>query len=240
MRNINKTIGLFFVAFILIISVQDTKAQQKPFKLGFKLSPAISWLSPDSKHYKSDGKDFSIAWGLIADITLMEHYYLGTGFNISYFKGSLSYPHQMTFNEINYEGTMNKTYKQRYIEVPLTIKMKTNQLKDNFLFFGLIGFNTGILLRAKADEDFSGTYGGTTKTYSDTQVDIKEESTLFKTSLVVGAGTEYVVDESVSIILGLNFNNGLTNVLKGDNTIYTDIEAKAIPYYFELNLGVIF
>ena len=240
MKNTTKSICLIFVIFIMLVSSYNTKAQQKPFKLGFKLAPAISWLSPDSKHYKSDGKDFSFAWGLIADITLMEHYYLGTGFNISYFKGSLKYPHQMTFDSVSYEGTMSRAYKQRYIEVPLTIKMKTNQLKNNFLFFGLIGFNTGILIRAKTDEEFIGTSNGTTKTYSDTQVDIKEESTLFKTSLIVGAGTEYVIDESVSIIVGLNFNNGLTNVLKGKNTKYTDIEAKAVPYYFELNLGVIF
>lgn len=240
MKDLTKNISLLFVAFIMIITTQSIKAQQKPFKLGFKLAPAISWLSPDSKHYESNGKDFSFAWGLIADITLMEHYYLGTGFNISYFKGSLKYPHQMTFNDISYEGTMERTYNQRYIEMPLTIKMKTNILKDNFLFFGLIGFNTGILLRAKADEEFKGSYEGTTKTFSDTQVDIKNESTLFKTSLIVGAGSEYVIDESVSIIVGINFNSGLTNVLKGSNTVYPEIDAKAVPSYFELNLGVIF
>jgi len=236
--NIKRVVILLFL-FTLFMS-QGIKAQQKPFKLGFKVSPAISWLSPDSKHYKSDGSKFSFSWGLIADITLMEHYYLGTGFNISYFKGSLQYPHQMTIDDVSYTGTMARTYNQRYIELPLTIKMKTNEFKDNFLFFGLIGFNTGILIRAKADEDFTGTNNGITKMYSDTQVDIKEESTLFKTALIVGAGAEYVIDESVSIVIGVNFNSGLTNVLKGSNTVYPDIEAKAVPSYFELNLGVIF
>ena len=240
MKLINiKTVIILLILFTVLMS-QNLKAQQKPFKLGFKISPAISWLSPDSKHYKSDGNEFSFSWGLIADITLMEHYYLGTGFNISYFKGSLQYPHQMTIDGDNYTGTMVRTYNQRYIEVPLTIKMKTNEFKDHFLFYGLIGFNTGILIRAKADENFSGTYNGATKSYSDTQVDIKDESTLFKTALIVGAGTEYVIDESVSVIVGINFNSGLTNVLKGSNTVYPDIDAKAVPSYFELNLGVIF
>ncbi|OYT16111.1 MAG: hypothetical protein B7C24_09475 [Bacteroidetes bacterium 4572_77] len=235
-----KNKNLFFYPIIIIaslfITTQQTKAQQKPFKFGFKLAPAISWLSPDSKHYENDGNAFTFAWGFVADITLMEHYYVNTGFNVSYFQANLKYDHQNQ-DTIASKGIMHRTYNLRYIEVPITFKMKTNELVDKFKFFGLIGINTGINIRAKADEYFknSSTYG-----YQDDNIDIKDETALFKASLIVGAGAEYVIDESLSLIIGINFNNGFTNVLKGNNTAYPDIEAKAIPYYFELNLGVIF
>lgn len=230
-----KTLSLLILSSFLLV-IQSTQAQQKPFKFGFKLAPAISWLSPDSKYYESAGSDFSFAWGFTADITLMEHYYLATGFNVSYFSGKLSYPYLLTDDINSYEGVMEEKYNLRYIEVPLAMKMKTNELVKNYKFFGLIGINTGINIRAKSDQSFA----HSSASFTEENVDIKENSTLFKASLLVGAGAEYVIDESVSLVLGINFNNGFTNVLKGNNTVYPEIDAKAVPYYFELNIGVIF
>ena len=239
----NKLFSSLIIIF-LMLSV-SSQAQQKPFKFGFKLSPAISWLSPDAKNYEGNGSDFTFSWGLIADITLMENYYLATGFNVSYFGGKLKYPHKATLETagipMDYTGEMQRDYNLRYIEVPLALKMKTNELAKNLKFFGQIGINTGFNIRAKANDEFSGSNPITGKySYGDNKIDIKDETTLIKASLLVGAGTEYVIDESVSVVIGINFNNGFTNILKGSNTVDSSIDAKAVPYYFELNLGVIF
>lgn len=233
---------IFISALLVFMTIGlSSHAQQKPFKFGFKLSPAISWLSPDAKNYETGGSDFSFSWGLIADITLMENYYLATGFNVSYFGGKLKYPHMATLDSYNYEGEMQRTYNIRYIEVPLALKMKTNELAKNLKFFGQIGINTGFNIRAKSNDEFSGSNDITGNySYRENKIDIKEETTLIKASLLVGAGTEYVIDESVSVVIGINFNNGFTNILKGANTVDPSIDAKAVPYYFELNLGVIF
>jgi len=237
MKYFNRKVSGILIAISIVLISQVAQAQQKPFKFGFKIAPAISWLSPDSKDYDQGGSSFAFAWGFVADITLMEHYYLTTGFNVSYTKGKLIYPHKKEApGGQPFDGLMSETFDLRYIEVPLAVKMKTNTFGKNFMFFGLIGFNTGINIKAKSDQSFSSSLYND----SDENVDIKEDITMFKTSLLVGAGTEYVIDESVSLIFGINFNNGLTNVLKGNNTVDTDIEAKAVPYYFELNLGVIF
>ncbi len=236
MRFIHKKLLGILLIGSFVLCIQSAQAQQKPFKFGFKLAPAISWLSPDSKDYEQGGSSFAFAWGFTADITLMEHYYLATGFNVSYFEGNLTYPHMLEVDNTSYEGVMNESYNLRYIELPLAMKMKTNKFAKKFEFFGLIGFNTAINIRAKSDQSFK----SSTYVQNDEKVDIKDNVTLFKTSLLVGAGTEYVIDESVSLVFGINFNNGLTNVLKGSNTVNPEIENKAVPYYFELNLGVIF
>jgi len=236
MKTVHKKILSLLIISSFIFILQNAQAQQKPFKFGFKLAPAISWLSPDSKYYESAGSNFSFAWGFTADITLMEHYYLATGFNVSYFSGKLNYPYLLNSGGNSYEGDMEEKYTLRYIEIPLAMKMKTNELVKNYKFFGLIGINTGINIRAKSDQRFV----HSTASFTEDNIDTKENTTLFKASLIVGAGTEYVIDESVSLVLGINFNNGFTNILKGSNTVYPEIDAKAVPYYFELNLGVIF
>ena len=240
-----KNISIIILTTILLTLSSQTQAQQKPFKFGFKISPSLSWLSPDAKYYEQGGAAISLSWGFVADITLMEHYYLSTGFNVSYFKGKLSYPHSMSFEQngfnTEYVGDLNRTYNLRYIEVPLAFKMKTNELTKNIKFFGLMGINTGFNIRAKANDSFSGENSQEGKyNFSEDKVDIKNETTLVKASLLIGAGIDYVIDESISMIIGINFNNGFSNILKGTNLIHNDIEAKAVPYYFELNLGVIF
>lgn len=241
---LNKRILISLLVVLMFLSF-SAQAQQKPFKFGFKVSPAIAWLSPDAKSYEQGGSDFAFAWGFTADITLMEHYYLATGFNVSYFSGKLKYPHIVEYEsngfDMLYEGEMQRDYNLRYIEVPMALKMKTNELTNNLLFFGMIGVNTGFNIRAKADEKFNGeSIIGGDYNYTEEKVDIKNETTTVKASLLVGAGTEYIIDESISIVLGINFNNGFTNILKGSNTVDPSIDAKAVPYYFELNLGVIF
>lgn len=230
---------------LLLLLNMNSEAQQKPFKFGFKLSPAISWMSPDAVDYEGNGSAFTFSWGLMADITLMENYYLATGFNVSYFGGKLKYPHMESLETngipMEYTGEMQRAYNLRYIEVPLALKMKTNELAKNLLFFGQIGINTGFNIRAKANDEFSGSNPiSGDYSYRENKLDIKDETTLVKASLLVGAGTEYVIDESVSIVMGINFNNGFTNILTGKNTVDSSVDAKAVPYYFELNLGVIF
>jgi len=223
----------------MIISTLSSQAQQKPFRFGFKVSPAISWLSPDVKDYEQGGPAFTFSWGFVSDITLMEHYYLSTGFNVSYFAGHLKYPHSKTLeNGTIVNGEMQRAYHLRYIEVPLAFKMKTNELTKNIKFFGLMGINTGFNIRAKANDVFKSTDSNAIE--SEDKVDIKNQTTAVKASLLVGAGIDYVIDESISLVIGLNFNNGFSNVLKGKNTTYPDTDAKAVPYYFELNIGVIF
>lgn len=213
MKKINSKICL---SLLMIIISSSIYAQQKPFKFGFKVAPAISWMSPDAQDYEAGGGGFTFAWGFISDFTLMDNYYVSTGFNMSYFQGNLIYPHSYENENITYDGTMNRTYNLRYIEVPLALKMKTNELIDNFQFFGMIGLNTGFKIRSKANDEFKGFNNvlDDSYSYSEEQVDIREETAAVKASLLVGAGTEYVVDESVSLIFGINFNNGFTNILK--------------------------
>jgi len=69
--------------------------------------------------------------------------------------------------------------------------------------------------------------------------DISDELTLVRGSLIVGLGTEFFIDESTSIILDVTFNNGLSDILKGENS-KTQEQQKAFLHYFQLNIGVMF
>ena len=70
--------------------------------------------------------------------------------------------------------------------------------------------------------------------------DVSDEITLVKGSLVLGGGIEYYLDNSTSILVGVTYFNGFSNILKGSNTADPGIKQKASPHYIELTLGVIF
>jgi hypothetical protein len=235
-----KKIALVIV--VLFLTTDIIQAQVKPFRFGLKLAPGISWISPDSEGYERESIPAGFSWGFISDITITENYYLGTGFNINYLNGKISFPHNGDVinngDTTNFSGNMLSDMKLRYLEVPLTLKMKTSKF-DQIQIYGLIGFSAAMNLRAKAEQTFTYLQNGTTTTNT-RERDIADDITFMKASLMLGGGMEYYIDNSTSIVVGLTFSNGISNILKGNNTVDPSISGKATPHYFELTLGVIF
>ena len=230
-----KAISIIFV--LLFFSFQSF-SQVKPFRFGVKVAPNIAWVSPDAENYKSGGATLGFSWGFMADISLTENYFVKTGFNIDYLNGKLEYPHSQILGSdtVATVGVNHRKYNLRYLEIPLTLKMRTNQF-GKIAYFGEIGFGTSFNLRAKSQDEFVYNNG---QSSSETEEDIKDEISFLKESIIIGAGIEYFVDQSTSIIVELSFNNGLTNILKGENTINPNIKQKGHLYNFELSIGVMF
>jgi hypothetical protein len=73
----------------------------------------------------------------------MEHYFLKTGFNFDYLNGKLILPFEDLTDSIS--GSLHRKYNLRYLEIPLTFKMRTNQF-GKFAIYGHIGFGAGFIL----------------------------------------------------------------------------------------------
>lgn len=234
-----KIIVLLLLSFVMLFQFAD--AQVKPFRFGLKVAPNVGWISPDSDEYERDGSVAGFSWGFISDFAITENYYVGTGFNINYLNGKYSYPHKETVTEpdsMDYTGTMTRKTKLRYIDLPVTLKMKTNKF-DQLQVYGQIGFSLGFNIKAKAEDNFSYRVGD--EYFSEDQEhDITEEISLIKGSLVLGGGIEYYLDNSTSIVVGITYSNGISNILKDYNTANPDIKQKATAHFIELTLGVIF
>jgi len=233
-------IRILLLASILTIGFQ-VFSQTKPFRFGLKVAPNIGWISPDTEDYENDGAQGGFSWGFISDITILENYFFGTGFNVGYLNGKLNYPYKEVIisgdDTITNQGTMNRVYHLRYIDLPLTLKMKTSQF-DALQVYGQIGFSLGFNVKAKAEDTFTYTEGNVEKV-DNTERNISDEVTFVKGALLLGGGIEYFIDNSTSIVVGVTYSNGISNVLKGWNPVNM-ADQKAIPSYIELTLGVIF
>lgn len=220
------------VCVFVVMAFGKLQAQEKAVRLGMYLAPNVSWLAPDAQNYESNGASLGFVWGLMADFTMMEHYYISTGFKLNYFKGGLTYPDMVSDNE----GKMARTYNLRYLTVPFMIKMKTNELVPNTKFYGTMGLELGVRVRAKANDVFTASQ----LTEKNDKVDIEDNTQAVMAALVVGGGAEITLDESLHLLTGVSFHNGLINVLDGKNAVDGKIEHRAIPYYFSLDIALIF
>ena len=194
-----------------------TNAQEQKFHFGLKVAPTIAWLKPDTKGLSKDGSKLGFTYGLIGESSFSSNYSLTYGLQVTYRGGVLK-------NDLL--TTSNKTsYSLKYVELPIGIKMKTNEF-NRYRYFGQFGLVPGLNLSAKASSD------------AESNIDFKDHITDINLSMLIAVGTEYTISGSTTFLASLEFNNGFVDVLSKNNGSETDY--KAISNYVALNLGIMF
>lgn len=227
---------------------------QSDFQLGLNLSPNFSWFKTQSDNLESDGLNFGFNYGLVGDFNISDNYAFSTGLMIVNSGGKIEYPFVSTVDQgggANPTGGVRKDdISLSYIEVPLTLKLKTNEI-GYLKYYGQFGVGVAANYRSKADTEFTYPGANNSVTISEDEVDFADEINLFRASLIVGLGVEYNLSGNTSLVLGATFNNGFTNVLSkdaynanqngnGDVNKSRDADFKAINNYLILNVGVLF
>jgi hypothetical protein len=139
---------------------------------------------------------------------------------------------------------METDLNMRYIDLPLTIKMKTNEI-GYARYFGQIGVMTSFNIRSKADFEvpvIAGSLSDGTPIVSGFTLqedeDFQGDTNLFRAALVVGGGMEYNFSGNTALLVGITYNNGFTNILNGIE--YNGKKAKLYNDFLELSLGIYF
>ncbi|MVN21796.1 porin family protein [Mucilaginibacter arboris] len=217
MKNCLFLFCLLFLPFLS--SAQQIYRRQSSFserniQLGFTLSPNIGWMRVTNSGNSaiSTGARAGISYGVLGDFGFDRNYFFSTAFTVTSINGNLSQP--LIADAANYTGT----YKLQYIEIPLTLKLKSNPT-DLARFYGQFGLGTGIKISGKESVNNSGNYTLT-------------DANIFRASLIVGAGAEWHLSTGLKLQTGLTLNHGLTNTLSNSYDIKSD--------YLALSLGIFF
>ena len=232
MKLVPNNISASIIIAILIFGTTMVKAQDKKFGFGIQATPALTWMQPDDKKQISrDGTKTGLGYGLMFDLRFGENYSLSTGLNLVSSKSQLRYLEVDTlgiqFTHGDKKDTLNPpfsvTYSLNYIEIPIHLLLKTNEI-GYMTYFGQFGLATQIKTKAKGEA-----------TGVESWVDIEDVSKEIKAlnmGLSIGAGFEYSLGGTTSLIVALIYNNGFTDVLKHDYLV----TSKSIA----LKLGVMF
>jgi len=216
---------------LLTLLTSTAFAQQGPepyygFRLGLTAHPTFGWAKPQNG--KGDGFSLGFAYGLLADFNFAENYSFSTGLTITSINGktteinprpyydAAAYPNPTAYN---------LKYKMQYIEVPLTVKLKTEKIGD-VRWYGQFGLSNDFNISARQDVSVAGK--------SIVQDDhIGKDTNFYRAGLIIGAGLEYDVAKSTSVTTGLTFNNGFTDISSAPGRSTRN-------HYVSLNFGVFF
>ncbi|MBU3928255.1 MAG: PorT family protein [Bacteroidetes bacterium] len=217
----------------MMLSVGAVQAQHKPFQFGFKAAANLGWFHSTEDDYVNKGVSAGAAWGFVADVYLMENYAFTTGFDVVSLNGTLKYPFR---SAEHMDGTLTRKYHAKYIELPLSFTMKTNEIKG-LRYYGQVGFGLGFLFSAKGNDSFLATDSYEPETADQ---NITKDMRFMRASLILGAGVEFPLHGDTYLRTGLKFDNAFSNVLKGDNSQNPEVKNSARNNYIELNVAIIF
>jgi len=118
----------------------------------------------------------------------------------------------------------NLKYKMQYIEIPLTIKLKTATI-DNMRWYGQFGLSNDFRIGSTQNAAV-----GAREIAND--VNSSDYTNFYRAGVIIGAGAEFDLDGKTSVMTGLTLNNGFTNVSSSGE--------KVRNHFVALNIGVFF
>lgn len=224
------------ISTILILSLLSfgAWAQNSPltsygFRLGLTATPTFGWIKPEQG--KTDGVALGFSYGLIGDFNFAPNYSFATALTITTINGKSTEVNPsniipMVDNSANsgVPVAYDLKYKLQYLDLPLTVKLKTIKA-DGKRWYGQFGLSNSFLLNAKQDAVSSGTKIEDTNIYDYTK--------FYRAGLIIGGGGEFDVSGNTSIVAGLTLNNGFTNIV-------SDKGRNVKNHYLALNFGVFF
>jgi len=226
------------ILLISLLSLFAIGTYGQGVRFGIKISPNLSWTKPDSPGFDGAGNIIGYSFGLLADLKVGEkdNYAFATGLLLTNTGGKYAYPYTYTATDSTLRTSeVESQLKLRYIEIPLALKLKTNEI-GYLTYFGQLGMSIGFNIRAKADIETIDA-SGTKSTLED--VDMGDEVNLFRSALIAGVGIEYNISGDTYIMAGFTYNGGFTNTLDGVKDEQGK-DVKVLQNYVELNLGVFF
>jgi hypothetical protein len=167
------------IVFILLSAAYVSHAQT--FRFGLKASPSLAWFKTDTKGLEPDGSKLTFSWGFMGEYFFADNYAFASGVELSSYGGKLTTP--------NPTNIVDMDVKLNYIDIPLTIKMRTNEI-GYMRYFGQFGVTPGFNISSKADYESTVTTNGTTTTVTVEDDDIKSDIVTLNVSLVISLGAE--------------------------------------------------
>ena len=141
---------------ITLSTVFFSNAQDpKKVRVGLAGSGIASWLKPNidgGYGYERKGINLGYTGGIALDFRLFDsdNYAFATGINLMQIGGKINHPDISVANDSvlsSQNWITTATYNLRYIDIPLTIKMKTNEI-GYLTYYGQVGLGLGVPIKA--------------------------------------------------------------------------------------------
>lgn len=206
---------------------------QDPHKLriGFQFTPEVTWLKSKSINLENRRSMIGFNFGPVFDYNFGSNYAITTGVIISRSRGSLFYEDSTKFNsrpDYLYSSALTVDYNLQYIELPIAIRLKTNEI-GYMTYFGVFGVVPAINISASGEFDEPAKESHIPESFS-------KDVSLPNLSMLISAGAAYSISTNTSAFFSVNFYNGLIDVTDNPKNYKT----KAVLNRLGLTAGIMF
>lgn len=237
LTNNGITMKKYIVAIVvLILFASALKAQEtsKPFNFSVRVGPNISWLKSNSDVADANGPIIGFSWGALFEIPLKDNFSCVSGFNIHFAGGKISY----TGLNQSIAVIVDEQYTLKYLELPVILKLRTHEV-NGYSYYGQLGLGTSFRLNSRVSRTFKAVPASSIpSTFERQELNSDNLTSFIRESFIIGVGAQYSLQKNFKLFGGLNFNNGLTDILKKGP--YNTSDPKVISNFIEINVGLYF
>ncbi|WP_258100145.1 PorT family protein [Marinoscillum pacificum] len=191
------------ILLLLVLVVFALNFSNAQSKLGLKFSPAISSNRTslvdslyDVEPYNSPVK-FSV--GLIYDHEITDTYYFSTGIIFVPKYVGFQVSEEADQPTANYTKNNIEEYRLNYLQIPVSLKLFTNEFQPDARIFFQVGMAPEIKVFSEPSEE---------------DYDLIEEFKNVDATIIFGTGVEYRAGVNTTLFAGFTYQRGLANVIK--------------------------
>ena len=221
---------------VTLWSTVYSQESQKKVRIGLEIAPSFSWFKSDYENVENDALKLSNRVGVNFDYNFFDNYFISTGIFLNWQKGKLKYsdpniPFEiddktLIFNTVGSGETVSVGYAMKYIEIPIGLKLKTNEI-GYMTYFAKFGLNSAFNISAIGDAN----------QLAVEDADFSKEVNFINIGYHFGGGAEYALSSNFILTGGLTFQQGFIDVTSNTKERVKD---KTIMNQIRLNLGILF
>ncbi len=225
---------------IIVVMAISTlvNAQEKELKFGVKAFPIIAWSRVSPEEYKesptinyvfeSNGAKAGAGFGIFTDYYFNENIAFSLGINYIFSSSKFL---------INKNGSTEivRNYDTQYLQLPISIKLITNEITDRVKLYISPGMGLNLLTAASVDgkSSYQKTVGEPVTRYT-------SELGLIDINFIIATGVEYELDNNMKLILGISYMHGFLNMNKIDTPYISNSEFSLKNNVLGLEVGLKF
>lgn len=167
-------------------------------EIGLKVSPAVAGnrVAAEQRHnMESTNARPRIGFGVVVDYFFTENYAFSTGLNYTSKGSGVSY-------STDIPEARTDRFSLQYIELPLMMKLYTNEVAPDAKVFFHLGPSLNTNLAAKVNDERILTGGQRAS----------KRFNIFEVSAILGTGVELQLGQSTRVFGGIAYHRGLTNI----------------------------
>lgn len=212
------------LAAFFLLTLSGLRAQSSELRFGMELSPSFSWLTTDDNKINRSGSNLGLKLRMLAEYNFQENYAFSTGIGFHFNAGGQLQHDNGGSYWVNSDlgpsldtlpAGVNLRYNLQYVEIPIGLKMRTRE-------FGYLRYYLHPALTLGFNSQAKGTIEGRGVGNDAEEIKISRDVVGINLAWGIGAGVEYALSENTSLVGGLAFQLGFTDMNKDDGTFFDE------------------